>query len=213
MSVIVDDVKGWRLTAADQFWSSVVPGEHILQIYEGREELLQMLAGFIGSGINSGDSIILIATPDHLDGVEAILKRHGIHIDSLLKNGRYFRLDAQATLARFMVDGWPDEQKFMEVMNDMYLRVNSHGTKKIRAFGEMVALLWGQGMPAATLELEKLWNKFMDSNELSLFCAYPHECFEGHTHGSIAHVCGSHAKLITGSSKPMKEIFYKTLVA
>ena len=45
--------------------------------------------------------------------------------------------------------------------------------RRIRAFGEMVAILWAQGNDGATVRLEHLWNKFSQKAQFCLFCAYP----------------------------------------
>jgi hypothetical protein len=42
----------------------------------------------------------------------------------------------------------------------------------VRAFGEMVALLWAQGKSQAALELEDLWNELPGHHPFSLMCAY-----------------------------------------
>jgi hypothetical protein len=172
-----------------------------------------MLVGFIGGGINSGDSIVMIATQPHLDAIDTIMKRHGISIYNLVKHGRYYRLDAQATLDRFMVNGWPDEEKFMDAMEDVMVHARGDGNHRVRAFGEMVALTWANGLHSATLELENLWNKFLQNNGMSLFCAYPHSGFTGKLHESIMHVCGEHAKIVRGSARPLTEILYKSISA
>jgi hypothetical protein len=63
-----------------------------------------------------------------------------------------------------MVDGWPDEERFSRLVNRLLARATAKN-RPVRAFGEMVALLWGSGNVEATLPLEHLWNKIC----LSLF--------------------------------------------
>ncbi len=46
--------------------------------------------------------------------------------------------------------------------------------RRVRAFGEMVAVLWDQGQNAATVRLEHLWHKLCpEEKDFSLFCTYP----------------------------------------
>jgi len=47
----------------------------------------------------------------------------------------------------------------------------------LRAYGEMVGLLWNTGKYSGAIRLEKFWNKFLESNSFSLFCAYPIDVF------------------------------------
>ena len=45
--------------------------------------------------------------------------------------------------------------------------------RKVRAFGEMIALLWARGDRAATLWLEQLWHELCQTQEFSLFLRIP----------------------------------------
>ena len=201
----------WQQSRTDDFWTSIAPCEHVLQIYNSNTDLLDMLTGFIGGGINSGESVVVIATKPHLEALDILLAKHGIHKETLIEGDRYIPLDATKTLSEFMVDGVPDEDRFMKVVAGVIARARGTEGRGIRAFGEMVALLWAQGLHAATLQLEDLWNQFCQKEELTLFCAYPKNGFTGNLNDSLAHVCGSHTKMITGSNKPFTEILYQVI--
>ena len=45
--------------------------------------------------------------------------------------------------------------------------------RRLRAFGEMVALLAADGMADAAVRLEELWNRLAATHHFSLLCAYP----------------------------------------
>src|SRR5687767_14618384 len=102
----------WKNKKADVFWSEVAATDHVLQVYEDENVFMNTLAGFVGAGINSGDSCIIIATPEHLQILEARLKSYGVHVESLLSENRYFPLNAEEVLAKFMVDDMPDQKLF-----------------------------------------------------------------------------------------------------
>ena len=70
-----------------------------------------------------------------------------------------------------MLHGWPDDARFNQVATGLIQRARGPG-RRVRAFGEMVALLWHQGHNRATVRLEYLWNKFREEQEFCLFCAY-----------------------------------------
>jgi hypothetical protein len=65
----------------------------------------------------------------------------------------------------------------------------------MRAFGEMVALLWAQGHNAATLRLEQLWNELIGQEALALFCAYPRIGATRDLTEVLAEVCAAHSKV------------------
>ncbi len=51
--------------------------------------------------------------------------------------------------------------------------------RRLRGFGEMVALLWADGRSTAALELEALCNGLQREVGLSLLCAYPSQVVAG----------------------------------
>ena len=71
-----------------------------------------------------------------------------------------------------MVDGSPDADRFMKVIGGMLDSTRRVGAD-IRAFGEMVALLWHQDNVTGAIALESLWNDLADRQQFSLLCAYP----------------------------------------
>ena len=199
----------WQLSKTDVFWGEIAPCDHVVQIYEDNNVFMDMLAGYVGGGINAGDCVIVIATKAHLDGLNDRLKDHGVHIEGLIAGDHFIPLDAEETLSKFMVNGWPDEDLFMQVVSKLIARARKNN-RKVRAFGEMVAILWAQGLSGATVQLDYLWNKFCEQETLCLFCAYPKSGFTQDMNTSIMHICGSHSKIICGTDKPLTEIMYKT---
>jgi hypothetical protein len=92
-------------------------------------------------------------------------------VDALRNGGQYVALDAAQTLDQFIVNGQPDHQRFSDVVGGQLLR--THATyPRVRAFGEMVALLWETGNSRAALELEDMWNELLGHHPFSLLCAY-----------------------------------------
>jgi len=198
----------WILSKTDKFWNEIAPNEHVVQIYEDDELFLQMLAGFTGSGINAGDSVIIIATAAHISSLERRLIAHGIYLPVLIESNTYIPIDAQELLSGFMVNGLPDKKLFMDLVS-VILQKAIRNNKNVRAFGEMVALLWAEGLIDATIELEKLWNEVTANHKLTLFCAYPKNGFDYDTRRSINDICQTHCKMIEATEKPLTEILYR----
>ena len=207
---MINTTKVWKRTSADIFWGEIAPCDHVVQIYENDGVFLDALSGFIGGGINSGECVIVIARGTHLKAIESRLNGYGIRVDTLIEDDRYIPLDAEEMLAKFMVNGWPDEELFMQTVSALIKRGNCK-QRRIRAFGEMVALLWAQGLNGATVHLEYLWNKFSEQNEFCLFCAYPKTGFTQDINDSIMSICGCHTKMIEGAEKQLTEVIYTNL--
>ena len=185
-----------RNPAADAFWAGLAAPDHCVQFYENDRLFLNALEGFVAGGIRQGDSIVLIATPAHLSALSARLVRNGFDVDAAISRGQYTALDAAQTLARFMVDGWPDQALFNAVIADVLGHARAHH-HKVRAFGEMVALMWADGLCDAAVQLEHFWTGLCDANEFSLFCAYPKAAFGDGAEAGMRQVCAAHSKLYT----------------
>jgi hypothetical protein len=178
------------------FWGELAPCDHLVQIYDDETRFMETLERFIGEGLDRGEGAIVIATASHLTWLEARLRTLGHDVDGARACGRYVGLDAAATLASFMVDGWPDEGRFVETILPL-VRAVGHRGRQVRAFGEMVALLWAQGHNEATLRLELLWSAFCRREALALFCAYPRIGATRDLTESLDEVCALHSKVHT----------------
>jgi hypothetical protein len=73
-----------------------------------------------------------------------------------------------------MIGDQPDHARFVGVVGGAIERVRLQATAPIvRAFGEMVAVLWAQGRPSAALAVEDVWNDLLGHHPFSLLCGYP----------------------------------------
>jgi hypothetical protein len=189
------------------FWGEIAPCDHVVHIYENDQEFLDLLEEYVLGGIRSGDSVIIIATTDHINSLNNRLRVNGFDPFYLQTKDKYIPLDAEQTLNKFMIDGWPDESLFMHLVSDLLLRAN-RTSNNVRAYGEMVAILWSKGLNGATVRLEHLWNKFMASHDFCLFCAYPRSGFTEDPNVSIRHICNTHSKVVTGNNKKSNKIHY-----
>jgi hypothetical protein len=61
-----------------------------------------------------------------------------------LSRSKYIPLDAREVLSKFMVNDWPDENLFNQVINEVIVKAKGNN-RNVRAFGEMVAILWAKG--------------------------------------------------------------------
>ena len=97
------------------------------------------------------------------------------------------------TLSLFMRNGWPDDERFAECIRAIVDRARAHD-RPVRAFGEMVALLWAQGHNGATGRLEHLWHSLCQSEAFTLFCAYPRSGFTKDATESMQEICAAHSR-------------------
>jgi signal transduction histidine kinase len=174
--------------------------EHFVQFYETNAFLLDSLRDFIGLGLVSGDACVVVATDGHRAGLDERLEALGLNTYASPVSGQYVALDAAETLAKFMVDGSPDPGRFSEVIGGTITQA-AQGNRRVRIFGEMVALLWAEGNRDAAIRLEELWNGLQETHPFLLFCAYPMNIIGGATSvDHFSHVCTTHSRVIPAES-------------
>jgi len=179
---------------SDVFWGLMPPCEHMVQIYQDEDTFLENLEGFVAGGLMNGEGVIVIATAPHLAALEDRLREGPYSLNEARAHNQYFGLEANETLARFMVDGRPDDSLFQTLLQDLMPRVRQGG-RRVRAFGEMVAVLWEQGNKEAVFRLEHLWQDVCEREKFSLFCAYPKSGFTLDAETSIQEICAAHSRL------------------
>lgn len=174
--------------------------DHLVGFYETQPFLVESVRDFLVPALGTGDAAIVVATAAHRELFEQALQGAGIDLADAVENGRYVSLDAAETLSNFMVDGVPDRARFRAAIGAIIARA-AEGPRRVRIFGEMVALLWAEGNLTGAIKLEELWNELADSHPFSLFCAYPISGFDAEaTTAPFRAICESHSCVIPSES-------------
>lgn len=171
-------------------------GEHTVQFYESDDYLVDRVADFIVSGLLAGEVAMICATAPHLAAIEEKIRTQldqqpggaGVRQEDCIL------LDAETTLSNFMVDGWPDERRFNDVLDSAFQKLKGARDRRVRVFGEMVAVLCAQGKTDAAIQLERLWNNLIKHRAISLLCGYPMAAFsKAESGGSFESICALHS--------------------
>jgi hypothetical protein len=174
--------------------ATIVPGNaghHGVQFYSCDDRLCESVADFLGDGIAAQQPVVIFATPDHGHRISSELAARRFDVESLIRARRLTLLDAEASLERFMVDGYPDPARFQKVVGEIIDAACSPGSDvAVRAYGEMVDVLWRRGHRDAAIQLEILWNGLARTHAFSLLCGYA----MGHFYKEIGcdEVCALH---------------------
>lgn len=197
------------MSASENF--TVIPGSitpspahgrsaHSVQFYRSEPSLIDAAAEFVTIVVVNGGSAIILATPAHREALWRELEERNLDMSRLRAEGRYAALDAVDTLAQFMVDGVPDEQRFEKVAGEAITAATyaaNSPSAEVAVFGEMVALLWAGENYEAAIRLERLWNQLLRKHDFLLRCAYPMPGFRTDEHGELfARVCDEHLGVI-----------------
>ena len=146
------------------------PEAHIVQFYSQDDFLLHKLRHFLESALNSGNSVVVIATEEHCAQLATVLPDDVPDFSLAVAKGRYRALDANRTLDQLMINGLPDHDRFFSIVGGL-VSIGTPG-KVTTIFGEMVAVLWERGAKQAALQLERLWNELRKNHSISLLCGY-----------------------------------------
>jgi len=176
------------------------PGHfHAVRFYENKASLCRTVGDFLAEGIALGQPGLVIATPAHRDGLLVELRSRQVDVDTVQAAGDLLLLDARDVLATFMVDGMPDPMLFkthVPAAIDRLCRGRTDCT--IRAYGEMVDVLWQEGLTAAAIRLEMLWNQLAMTHDFSLLCGYAMGSF--YKDAGMRDICAQHSHVIPADS-------------
>jgi hypothetical protein len=166
------------MTSCAELLANTQPETHFVQLYGKDDRLLTTnVSRYLSEGLRRGEGLIVIATAEHRSSIARQL-REEIGYSKAVLEGRLVFLDARDTLSRLLRDGLPDKDLFRSVVGAAVSGVRDRaGHAVVRAYGEMVGLLWVEGNLSAAEQLEGYWNSLLDASEISLFCAYPIDVF------------------------------------
>jgi anti-sigma regulatory factor (Ser/Thr protein kinase) len=158
---------------------AVESGDHMVHFYDRESGLVEVVGHHLLTGLENGSALVVIATEPHRLAFEAELHTHGVDLADVRRHNRLILLDAAHTLSEIMVDGRIDPDAFRVVIGGVIGRaIRASGERSgVRAYGEMVGLLWEAGDVLNVIELESLWNEVSNELPLSLLCAYRTDAF------------------------------------
>jgi PAS domain S-box-containing protein len=189
--------------------------KHLLQFYQADERALATNVGrYLHDGLKNGDGLLVIAGAEHRLAFLRRLEELGADSAEAVRDGQLVLWDAEQTLARFMIDKQPDWARFESTIQTAIreIRPRRQGAS-LRAYGEMVGILWTAGEFEAAIRLEGFWNRLLESAGFTLFCAYPIDVFAKNFHGAgVDPILCSHTHLVpTGENGDLEVALNRAL--
>ncbi len=171
---------------------------HFVHFYEDDRYALESIWRLASTRMAAGDTGVFVVTRPHIETIERDLLAGGLDLNALRAQGRYVTQDADATLSRFMEDGRPNRDKFLEIVGGIVGQaIDRSSNRSVLVFGEMVARLCAEHNSATAIELERLWNMLATRLRFALWCAYPLSTFQGES-GTDAcfRICSEHSVVV-----------------
>jgi MEDS: MEthanogen/methylotroph, DcmR Sensory domain len=191
---------------------------HVVQFYEHDEELADRVASYLRDVLDGPGVAIVIATAAHRQAIQDRLSEAGADLTAAAGRGDYVALDAAGTMAAFTTTGTTtgttagttagtttgtiagriDRDGFERVIGGLIASAAKDG-RPVRVYGEMVALLWQDGLVDDAVRLEQLWNELGRKQSFSLLCSYPADTLAGAGHlEAFAEMCRLHDEVAGG---------------
>jgi len=170
--------------------------EHFVRFYEDESPVIDEVVQFAIRALRDNGVAIVIATNAHLSSIVPRIERAARGP----RAGKLICAEAHRALAGFMVDGWPDDERFFSTIGALVADASARAeSAPIHAFGEMVAVLGAAGQYDAALRLEMLWNELARRHAFKLFCAYPKALFSNPEQcGVFGAICREHGRVLPG---------------
>ncbi len=177
--------------------------EHSVQLYEKEDFLYDTVSSFIADGLSAGQPALCVATHVHREAFAARLRVKGLDVDHYERSRQLVFVDVRKMLTTIMKGRLPDEQLFRTQLASLIESVPRDSRRRVplRAYGEMVDVLWQDGNPRAALRLEELWNELSATHPVSMLCAYAMTNFHNEAHAQqFDAVCRMHTHVIPAES-------------
>lgn len=171
-------------------------GNHTVQICPNEDSQVDLVTRYIKDGLLNGEAVIVIAKP----ALRKILKAK---MDALNFDGQILQdqdqikfFDAEFLLSNLKSDGSLEVEAFREFVSIPIYHAQLNYSK-VRAFSEMVDILWKQNQHDMAIQLEDFWNELSPTEEISLLSTYSLDKLDPNTYDeALERICKCHSYLV-----------------
>lgn len=166
---------------------------HLVQLFDDPESLAETVGRYLFDGWQAGHTLFVIARPENWAFASRALAAHGCPVDAAIASGQLVVHDAATTLARFLRNGHPVSERFVQILSPIVEDLASKRRAPLRIYGEMVDILAAQGQLASVCEVEGLWNELRARHPMTMLCGYSSGHFgDARTADMLRAICRAH---------------------
>ena len=194
-----------RLSTWRELLANPGPEGHIAQLYRDADFYGEAISHFAAEGLVRGESIIIVATGPNWANISGRLLSKGFNPDELLRRGQLVRLDAETTLAKFLLGGMPDAREFKAFAEATIERARAEGKfPRVRWWGEMVNLLYIADNQSGSTRLDELFDELRCEQSISIFHSFLMDKYDAGIYDrAFGDVCRTHAHVIPAGDYAM----------
>lgn len=145
-----------------------------LQFYEEVAPLLNELARAMCIALDQKHAVLCAVSESTRLILEEQAGKRGIDVAAARDRGQYVCLDGVDVLSEITHRGRPDPVRFHEVIGGHVKRL-VRDYAGVWMYGELAAIMWGQGVERGAIELDRLWASLAESEPVVLCAAFPVE--------------------------------------
>lgn len=151
------------------------PHLHDAGFYSTDAALIEEYEAFAAEGLLAGKIVVSLLGRERRQELFDRLTTRGIDVTRALAEERYIALDVDTLLTPLMIDGLPDESLFWNMVIALMMRAaraSRTNAPAIAGFGDGAQTLWRNGMPAAAVLIEQMWNDVSKTLNVDVLCGY-----------------------------------------
>lgn len=178
----------------------------MVQFYNDDQRLGRVVGDFLVAGLTAGEPTMLLVSPERRDLFTRELEQRGIAVEAEQQRRRLVLLDPEEALASFMVDGLPDAKAFALHVGTLFSSISAgEPARRVRAYAEMVDLLWQRNQREAAVALEKLWGEPVTTHHATMLCAYSMRSFDQPSDSAqLRLICEHHSHVMPAPSADLE---------
>ncbi len=161
---------------------------HAVVFFERDEALVDVLAAFAAEGLDAGERVIVIATPQHVASLVSALGKRAVPHPPANHLVLFYAADA---IRRVAPDGAVDARRLFDWLGPLI------DQGPCRVFGEMVSLLAERGRLEAAFELEAAGDELAHRKQVRVLCGYDLRHLANMAVGERERLAASHGVIVT----------------
>src|SRR5688572_20563915 len=179
----------------EQLLTELNPGDHLAHLYVDSQTHCEAIALYAHAALVRNHAVILVAVNPHLEGVFVELRRRGHDPAELYLSGQLICFDASVMLDE-IVHGQSLQDELVRARLEPMIQNALSDFGGVAAYGEMVDLLWQRSQRPLAMQLERIWNEFIERFGITLLCGYRANLFDDTVQEGIEEICQTHTHLI-----------------
>jgi len=176
---------------------------HELHLYSEEASLIEKYVLFAEEALHFGDMVVIVADDSRQMMIQRRLEGRGLDVHRAIQERRYRAMGVRTALSKILVDGWPDETRFLQawlpVIEEATRRGDGGPSGRLSCCGDGAATLWQEGRGDAAVHLERLWDAFSKLHHIDVLCGYQWtEPTQPHDAPAFQHICAAHSTVPAG---------------